>query len=362
MILAAATNAKTLWYVTRGTGVVALLLLTASLVVGILTTSRWRSARWPRFASAGLHRNLTLLAVAFVAAHVVTTVADGYAPIGLQDAVVPFVSPYRPLWLGLGAVAFDLLLALIITSLLRMRLGYRLWRGLHWLAYVSWPVALTHAFGTGSDARTGWLTAIGLASLALVVGAVLVRLGFAEGTPPRRLAGAGAAVAAALALLVWYQGGPAQPGWAKRAGTPSNLLASKRAPVPVGAPRRVTVALPRGPFTASLRGKLRQSTNMNGLVRVVITGRLRGGPGGSVRIDLRGQPAEDEGVTMTASGVSFVPAGTATVYTGSVTSLAGRQVETLVKTEAGQQLDISFALTIDPASGAVRGSVSGQPA
>ena len=87
--------------------------------------SRWHSARWPRFPSAGLHRNLTLLAIAFVAVHVVTTVADGYAPIGSADAFIPFVSPYRPVWLGLGAVAFDLLLALVLTSLLRARIGYR---------------------------------------------------------------------------------------------------------------------------------------------------------------------------------------------------------------------------------------------
>ena len=81
--------------------------------------------RWPRFVVGGLHRNLTLLAIAFVAVHVVTTVADGYAPIGLRDAFIPFVSPYRPVWLGLGAVAFDLLLALVVTSLLRARIGYR---------------------------------------------------------------------------------------------------------------------------------------------------------------------------------------------------------------------------------------------
>ena len=156
-MIAVAGNAKTFWYLTRGTGIVALLLLTASIVLGVLTTSRWRTPRWPRFALSAVHRNLTLLTLVFIVVHVVTTVLDGYAPVRLVDAVVPFVSAYRPVWLGLGAVAFDLLLALVVTSLLRARLGYRLWRQIHWLAYASWPVALVHALGTGSDARSGFM-------------------------------------------------------------------------------------------------------------------------------------------------------------------------------------------------------------
>src|SRR5581483_4150523 len=138
-LLAANTSPSAFWYLTRGSGVVALLLLTASICLGIATTMRWRTNRMPRFAVAGVHRTVTLVAIVFVAIHVATTVVDGFAPIGWKDAVVPFLSPYRPLWLGLGAVAFDLLLALVITSLLRARIGYRLWRGTHWLAYASWP-------------------------------------------------------------------------------------------------------------------------------------------------------------------------------------------------------------------------------
>ena len=114
MTLASAT---TLWYVTRGSGVVALLLLTVSVLLGIGVTLRWRGERWPRFAVANVHKNLTLLSIVFVLVHVVTTVADGYAPISLTAAVWPFGSPYRPVWLGLGTVAFDLLLALVATSL-----------------------------------------------------------------------------------------------------------------------------------------------------------------------------------------------------------------------------------------------------
>ena len=229
-------TSKELWYLTRGSGAVALLLLTGSLTLGVATSLRLKAPRWPRFAIAGLHRNLTLLAVVFVALHVLTTVADGYAPIGLKDAFVPFLSPYRPVWLGLGAVAFDLLLALVLTSYLRSRLGLRVWRLTHWLAYAAWPVALLHAAGTGSDARAGWLSILAAASLLAVAAAILVRVGRARGSVRLR-AGAGvAALVVPLALVVWYRSGPARPGWAARAGTPKPLIASRRLASSVGPP------------------------------------------------------------------------------------------------------------------------------
>jgi methionine sulfoxide reductase heme-binding subunit len=123
------------WYLTRSAGVVATLVLTTSVVLGIVDFSRWRSDRWPRFLTDTLHRNVSMLALVMVVVHVITTVADGFAPIGFQDAIIPFLSPYRPLWLGLGALSFDLLLAVTVTSLMRKRLGYRTWRAVHWSAY-----------------------------------------------------------------------------------------------------------------------------------------------------------------------------------------------------------------------------------
>jgi methionine sulfoxide reductase heme-binding subunit len=143
------------WYLTRGAGAVAMLMLTASVALGILDLSRWRSDRWPRFLTDALHRNVSMLALVLVAVHVITTVADGFAPIGLQDAIIPFLSPYRPLWLGMGAIAFDLLLAVMVTSLLRRHLGYRAWRVVHYAAYACWPLAMLHGFGTGSEPHGG---------------------------------------------------------------------------------------------------------------------------------------------------------------------------------------------------------------
>lgn len=359
-MIAAAANAKIFWYLTRGSGVVALLLLTASVVLGVLSTLRWRTDRWPRFTVAGLHRNLTLLSIVFVVVHVLTTVLDGYAPVKLQDALVPFISSYRPIWLGLGAVAFDLLLALVITSLLRARVGYKLWRGFHWLAYASWPVALVHALGTGSDARIGWMVAVGLGAIGAALAAVVARLALGPGPRGLRLASGAAALLAPIAIAAWYESGPARHGWAKRAGTPTTILARK-AVVQVPARTSVSQTLPSSSFSAQVNGTVHESNGGDGLVTVVIVGRLHGGPGGSFRLDLRGIP-QGGGVSMTASGVSYVPGGTSTVYTGSVTSLAGSQVVTSVATPSGARLQLSFAFNIDLSGGTVGGSVEGAPA
>ena len=106
----------------------------------------------------------------FTALHVVTTVTDPYASINVVSAVLPFTSPYRRIWLGLGTVAFDLLLAVLITSLFRVRVGLRAWRLVHWAGYVCWPVALIHAVGTGTDGAARWVLA-GLAACAVAVAA-----------------------------------------------------------------------------------------------------------------------------------------------------------------------------------------------
>jgi sulfoxide reductase heme-binding subunit YedZ len=222
----AAASGSAYWYLTRATGAVSLLLLTVAVVLGVLDVRRWRSQRWPRFLVDSLHRNVSLLAMVFLAAHVLTAVLDSFASISLTDALVPFVGSYRPLWLGLGALSLDLLLAVMVTSVLRQRVGYRAWRAVHWLTYASWPVALVHSFGTGSDVKQAWLLIGGLACLALVLAAVLARIlsGFNENRRAR-LAALACAGGFSLFLLAWLPGGPLGANWARRSGTPSSLLA-----------------------------------------------------------------------------------------------------------------------------------------
>lgn len=353
------TNATELWYLTRGSGAVALVLLTASVSLGVLMALRLTSPRWPRFALGWVHRNLSLLAVAFVALHVVTTVADGYAPIGLKDAIIPFASPYRPVWLGLGTLAFDLLLALVVTSYLRHRIGARAWRGVHWLAYVSWPVALVHSLGTGSDARTWWLVAISFASLVLVAASAVARVAIGGGLPAARFGGAFAAVAVPLVVLVWWQSGPARHGWAKRAGTPVHLIASRTAAKRTVLTGATTTPRPPRSFESALAGTIHEVGGaQSGVVRVVIRLALRDAPLGAIRIDLRGTPL-GSGVAMSASGVSFVPATTRAVYFGHVTGLDGSIVAATVKDAAGDTLRLTARLSLDAAGGRASGVVVG---
>lgn len=148
-------NGPGLWYATRATGLVTLMLLTLSVLLGVLTAGRFASGKWPRFLTMGLHRNLSLVVLIFLGLHVLTTVIDTYTHIPVTAAFLPFASSYKGgVWLSLGAVALDLLVALVITSLVRMRIGHRTWRRLHWAAYACWPVALLHGLGIGTDTRS----------------------------------------------------------------------------------------------------------------------------------------------------------------------------------------------------------------
>jgi sulfoxide reductase heme-binding subunit YedZ len=228
MLLGAITSSSTAyWYLTRATGVISLLLLTLVVALGVVDVSRVSNAYWPRFLTDGVHRRASMLALVFLTIHIITSVLDTYAPITLLDAVIPFNSAYRPLWLGLGAAAFDLLLAVLVTSLLRARVGARNWRAIHWLAYACWPLAVIHGLGTGSDVRQSWMLAIDVICVATVVGAVWVRVRTAEHpTPTGRAAAVGLSAAFVLGLAIWLPDGPLAAGWASRAGTPVKLISS----------------------------------------------------------------------------------------------------------------------------------------
>jgi sulfoxide reductase heme-binding subunit YedZ len=165
-----------LWYTARGSGLVTLVLLTVVVTLGVGARSGRTPFDLPRFAVNLLHRNAALLAVVFLAGHVLTLLFDPYAQLRLVDLIVPFAGAYRPFWLGLGTTALDLVAALVATSLLRRRLGARAWRAVHWLAYLCWPVALLHGLGTGTDNGTWWLWTVALACAGTVLAAVVWRV------------------------------------------------------------------------------------------------------------------------------------------------------------------------------------------
>ena len=166
------TNALPVWYLMRASGVVALLLLTLAFALGVATSNRWRPSGSRLYVTTTLHRNASLLAVAFLVVHVLTAVVDTDATVGLASALVPV----GPGWLAVGTLALDLVAALVLTSLVRRRLGYRLWRAVHWSAYGAWPLALAHGLGMGSDGGTWWLDGVTIACVAAMGAVVTWRL------------------------------------------------------------------------------------------------------------------------------------------------------------------------------------------
>lgn len=165
-----------LWYVNRSTGMVLLLLLTATVLLGIWSTRGEAGGRLPRFAVQALHRNLGLLSVAMLTVHIGSAVLDEYVDIRWWQAVVPWQLHYKPLWLALGIVALDLMLAVVLTSLVRARLGHRAWRAVHLSSYAIWALAVAHGVGIGTDTATTWGRWTYVGSAAAVAASAAVRL------------------------------------------------------------------------------------------------------------------------------------------------------------------------------------------
>jgi sulfoxide reductase heme-binding subunit YedZ len=211
----AVSDPRLLWWIDRSSGLVSLVLLTVVMVLGVLATGRSGPA-W-RVVVQGLHRELPLVASVLLAVHIGTAVVDSYVPLSPLDVVVPFVAGYRPIWIGLGTLAIDLLVVLVVTSLLRTRLGLGTWRAVHWIAYALWPLAVVHALGSGSDLHGVTVQRIGLVCLALVVCAAGWRLIAGRAPAVLRLAGFVVLLTALAVGASWAAHGPLAPGWAKKA-------------------------------------------------------------------------------------------------------------------------------------------------
>jgi predicted ferric reductase len=180
------SNDPLLWYLNRSTGLVLLVALTASTALGVLALGGRSGRGLPRFVTQSLHRNLALVSVTLLAAHVVSAVADSFVDIRWWQAVVPVGASYQPLWLGLGTLSLDLMAVVVVTSLLRARMGHRAWHGIHLAAWACWLLAVGHGLGIGTDLGTTpaallaaehrWATLPTLACVAVVLAAAVARL------------------------------------------------------------------------------------------------------------------------------------------------------------------------------------------
>jgi hypothetical protein len=278
----------------------------------------------------------------------VTSVLDSFAPIRLADAVLPFASAYRPLWLGFGALALDLLVAVAVTSVLRRRLGFRAWRSVHWLAYGCWPVALVHGLGAGTDTKLTWFVALAAACIAAVVLAITWRVARASAALPEAKAAAVAVTGAGVVGLVAFTiAGPLAPGWARRSGTPRPLLHPPGSTADA-ASRTASLALDP-PFTARLAGRAQQSPVGGGAdTSVEIRTRLSGGARGALEVRIFGRSVPDGGVSMTTSRVTLGPPSTPSLFRGQIVALQGTQFAARVSSADGRALTLRAALRIDP--------------
>jgi hypothetical protein len=338
-------------------------------VLGVIDVERWSSPGWPRFVLDSLHRSVSLLVVVFLGLHILTAALDSFAPISPVDAVVPFIGSYRPFWLGLGAVAFDLLLAVAITSLIRQRLGHRAWRATHWMAYACWPIALLHGLGTGSDVKSSWSLALTAVCVIAVAVAVCVRA--LAGWPEHRIIRGGALLLTAvvpISLILWLPGGPLGRGWARRAGTPVSLLASRApnaaSPGASSTSRRAggltsKQGALRPPFEVSISGSISQVAGPQpGLVTVKIATRFSGPPPGRLDIEIDGHPVAEGGVSLSSSRVTLGNPTAPTDYRGQILSLNGNRLIASVANGEGRRLLLRVALGIEAGAGTVSGTLA----
>jgi len=379
----AAVGGKAFWFLTRASGLVSIVLLSATIVLGVVASVGWTTERWPRFLSQNVHRNLSLLCIAFVGIHVVTTVLDGFVPIGFLDAVLPFHSPYRPIYLGLGALGFDLMLAVLITSGLRHRIGYSSWRFVHWLAYLCWPIALLHGLGSGTDTPLPVVLLVEAACTAAVLGALAWRLTTGRALPLARRAAAGiGAVVVTVAIAGFAAVGPLRPDWSHRSGTSSALLsqiAAKFGAPAAAAPSSAAAAggtptttapsgsasgsgsgsgstsVPSAPFSSQITGSQSQSRpDSQGVIQITLSMRLQDATNTPLTVVLVGQESAGGGVSLSSGSIDF-----GGYRGGSVIGLNGGTITGQVNAPGPVTLVIN--LQIDQQTGALSGSVSGTP-
>jgi sulfoxide reductase heme-binding subunit YedZ len=199
-------SSPVIWYLNRATGIVSLVLMTLTIVLGVVVQRQRRLPGLPGFAVVALHRNVSLISASLLAVHIVTAVTDSYVSVPVLSAVLPFTSNWRPFAVGLGALAVDLLLLIIATSLVRGRIPVRLWRIIHLTSYLLWPLAFMHGITAGTDLGSGWALAVAL-GCAGVVGAAAAVAWIGRTTNPAERARA--ALAATTSALHRGERGPA---------------------------------------------------------------------------------------------------------------------------------------------------------
>jgi sulfoxide reductase heme-binding subunit YedZ len=315
------------WYAARAAGVTAYLLLTTGVLLGLTLASHRTVERWPRFSIEDVHRFIGLLVGAFVAIHIVTIALDSWLPFTLASLVVPFTTRYRPLWVGLGVAAAELLLALAVTNHYRRRLSYRFWRRAHYLNFAVWIAVTLHGVGSGTDRSSPWLLALFAAATTAVTAGAVVRIrrdsrgliGIAMAAAPAALAGA---------LVVGLASGP---------------LRFK--PNPWNAPR----------FTESLTGHVAQ---LDGVTRGIVS--MAGEGSGRQRVLVRADLLVTATKLLNTSfQMEYLPSGA--LCNGRVTAVHPTGFGAVCRLASGERRVVSASWQLGETSDVTAGVISAHP-
>ncbi len=368
MMFAATASISPLWYVSRSAGYIGLILLGLIGVLGIITAGNLKIAHGTKFLTPDLHRSLSLLAMVVLAIHVGAAVADKYSFIGIKDVFVPFFSAYRPIWVGIGAIAVDLGLAVMITSLVRVRMGYRSWKLVHWASYPIFALSIVHGLGSGTDTSLWFSKFIYLAVGGVILLAIISRLVARQDLViGKKAALLGTSLAVPLVIIAWTVSGPLGVNWPKRAqaGLKQSVLTSasiansgtKASTGPASKPVHLLQLTPS--YTSNWSGGIDQSApNSQGEIALRLMGRLASSPGYLLSVVLIGVPLEG-GVSMTSSLVEIASTSGTVVYRGSVTSLNGTTLVSQVSNASGQSLTFSASLNLGNNGSSFTGTVAG---
>lgn len=363
MLISVVATISPLWYISRAAGFVGLVLLGVIGVLGVMTAGNFRLGRGARFLTPEMHRSLTLLAVVVLGIHVGAAVLDPFARIGFKDIVVPFGAHYRPIWVGIGAVAIDLGIAVVATSLLRVRMGYRSWKLLHWASYPIFALSIVHGLGTGSDSALLLSKIIYLLVGAVLLLSILARLisnrnifGF------QKLALLSTSFGLPLLIVAWAFIGPFGPNWPKRAAaglgqsvsanTAANSASSvsKAKPVPI-------FSIGSG-YSSSWSGKIDSSpANSQGEVALRLIGPLSGSPGYELSVTLIGFPQEG-GISMASSILEVANTQGTPFYEGKVTTLSGTTIVCQISNVTGSTTAITINLNLSSSGTTFTGTVA----
>lgn len=353
------------WDVARAGGFTAFGLLTLSVAIGLALSLRLQSGNWPRIINSELHNFLTLLALIFTGVHILAVWIDPFTHFGWNEIFIPFASHYRAVWMALGIVAFYTGIAIGISTWLRPRIGYKLWRSLHTFTLLLFGLVVAHGIATGSDTQTWWGAAI-YASSVLLVGTLLwmrLRKPLNAKSRAHPVLALGVVVLVALGTI-WTLLGPLQPGWAAanngtRSGSASSTLAAP------SQNQKQQTTFPQS-FTGNLVGQYTQNgPDANGNVTLQFNLSISNGPTGNVQVMLQGQSGggDDRGLTITSSQVALLSSSGQQLFTGLVNNIYGDRRLSMTATLAGtgtnsgSRLQVLITIRLD-SSGKVTGTIA----